>query len=99
MKLPEECTNINEVRDSIDQIDEEIVDLLKRRFAFVKEVVKYKEANKDSIIAKERFDKVISKRREMAKEAGLDPDVIEKVYRTLIEYFINEELKIMNINK
>ena len=56
MKLPHECRNIEDVRNEIDAIDTEIIALLSKRFRYVKEVVKYKEPNKDSIVAKKRFD-------------------------------------------
>lgn len=32
-------------------------------------------------------------RRIWAEEVNLNPDVIEKLYRDLVNYFINEELK------
>ncbi|MFW6222457.1 MAG: chorismate mutase [Bacteroidota bacterium] len=95
MKTPIECNSLDELRDHIDAIDHEILQLLSDRFEYVKEVVKYKKPDKESIIAKERKDAVIKRRRELALEYGLDPDTIEKVYRTLIDYFIEEELRMI----
>lgn len=97
MKFPKDCKNIDEVRNEIDLIDKEIIQLLGNRFKFVKEIVKYKSPTKESIIAKERYNKVISERKKWAKEQGLSPEIIEKVYKTLIEYFIKEEIEIINI--
>jgi isochorismate pyruvate lyase len=96
MKLPCECRNIEEVRREIDSIDQEIISLVGKRLEFVCEIVKYKN-NKDEVFARERYDAVISKRRESALEKKLDPDVIEKIYRTLMDYFIREQLKLLNI--
>ena len=97
MKQPSECTSIEEVRQAIDSIDREIVTLMGKRALYVEEVVKYKKADRESIIAQKRKDEVIQARREWAKEHNLDPDVIETIYRTLVDYFINKELKIMNL--
>jgi len=97
MKQPEECTSIDDARNGIDIIDRQIVTLLGERALYVNEVVKYKKPDKDSIIAIERKEEVLKIRREWAMENGLDPDVIETVYRTLIDYFIDREMKILNL--
>jgi isochorismate pyruvate lyase len=95
MKLPDKCKSIEEIRGVIDNIDREIIDLLGRRYAYVKEIIRFKEPTEESIVARERFDAVLSSRRELAEEAGLDPDIIEKIYRDLLTHFINEELKMI----
>lgn len=95
-KLPQECTNITEVRNEIDHIDADIIKLLSTRFGYVREVVKYKEKTASGIEASGRRAAVIDTRRQWATEAGLNPDVIENIYNTLIDYFIVEEKKIMN---
>lgn len=94
-KLPQECTHITEVRNEIDHIDFDIIQLLSTRFDYVREVVKYKENTHSSIEATDRRAAVIASRRQWAEEAGLSPDVIEHIYNTLIEYFIEEEKKLM----
>lgn len=95
-KLPQECSDITEVRNEIDAIDSEIIKLLSTRYSYVREVVKYKEKTASCIEASDRRAAVIASRRKWAEEADLNPDVIESVYNTLIEYFIVEEKKIMN---
>lgn len=98
MKTASECNNIEEVRASIDELDKKIINLLGERFSFVKGIVKFKEKNHDSILAKERFEAVIKSRRKLAEENGLNPDVIENMYRILISYFIEEEMKLIKKN-
>jgi isochorismate pyruvate lyase len=95
MKRPEDCSSLEEVRNEIDRIDEEIISLLAERLQYVKEVIRYKKPDKTSIIAQERFDKVIAGRRELAKNQGLDGDTIEKVYRILLDYYTQEQFKIL----
>lgn len=96
-KRPIECTNITEVRNEIDNIDKVVIELLRHRFEYVKEVVKYKENNPGSIEAPERRKAVLECRRKWAEENGLNPDVIEGIYNQLIQYFIDEEMKIKNL--
>lgn len=96
-KKPSECQNITDVRNEIDNIDNMIISLLSERFEYVKEVVKYKEKTADGIVAADRKKAVLERRRQLAKEKGLDPDVIGDIYEKLINYFISEEMKIMNL--
>lgn len=96
MRSPQECTNIAEVRNGIDCIDKQIIELLSTRFGYVCEVVKYKEKTAEGIEASDRRAAVIATRRQWAQEAGLSPDVMEKIYNMLIEYFIEEEKKLVH---
>jgi isochorismate pyruvate lyase len=36
---------------------------------------------------------MLQQRREWAQASGLNPDVIENIYRDLVNYYIEEELK------
>lgn len=94
--LPQECTNITEVRNEIDNIDHEIIRLLSHRFDYVREVVKYKDGTAKSIEASDRRAAVIDSRAQWAKEMGLSPEVIGSLYNQLVDYFIEEEKKIQN---
>jgi len=94
-KLPEECTSIEEVRKEIDVLDKEILRLLGERFKYVKEIVRFKNKDKESIVALDRYVNVINQRKLWGKENGLNPEVIEKMYKLLIGHFIKEEMKIL----
>lgn len=94
MKAPKDCTSIEEIRESIDSIDYEIMQLFGKRFAYVKEIVKFK-TDEESIIAAPRRDSVLRQRRIWAEENGLSPDIFEDIYRNLISHFISEEMEIL----
>lgn len=96
-KAPQECNNIAEVRNEIDNIDKVIISLLCKRFDYVKEVVKYKSKDSASIEASDRRQQMLVQRRLWAEEKGLSADVIEQIYDTLVTYFIEEEKKIANL--
>ena len=87
-------TSLQEAREAIDVIDGEIIRLLGRRAGFVHQVVDYKHSLEE-IRAPQRYAEVMQRRRELAKEAGLNPDVIEGMYKLLVENFIKEEMEIL----
>ncbi|MBX3014522.1 MAG: chorismate mutase [Caldilineaceae bacterium] len=92
---PEACTTIEEVRSSIDELDRVIITALGQRFHYVKAVTRFKK-NADDVRAPARYLAVLQSRRAWAEEVGLNPDVIEAMYRHLIEHFIDEEMKLVH---
>jgi isochorismate pyruvate lyase len=92
MKSPDECANIHEVRDEIDIIDREVIDALSKRFQYVIAAARFK-TSEASVRSPDRFQAMLQQRREWAQESGLNPDVVENIYRDLVNYYIEEELK------
>jgi len=95
MKPPEDCQSKEEIRDAIDYIDQEVIKLFGRRYEYVKAIIPFKEQTEESILAQDRYNAVISSRRQMAVREGLNPEIIEKIYRVLMDYFISEERKMI----
>lgn len=92
MKSPGECENMSDIRTEIDKIDRQVIQLMGRRFEYVKAASKFKTSETD-VKAPERFKAMLLQRREWAVEEGLNPDAIEKMYFDLVNHFIEEELK------
>ena len=92
MKAPDDCSNLEEIRLEIDRIDRETIELIGKRFEYVKAATKFK-TDENSVKAPERFKSMLQQRRDWAEAEGLKADVIEKLYRDLVNYFIDEELK------
>ena len=95
---PQDCDNIQEIRDAIDAIDREILQLFAQRLEYVKEIVKFKPGDEEGIIAQERKELVLKQRREWAREKGLDAEMMEKVFRLLIDKNIQIQFDIYNSN-
>jgi isochorismate pyruvate lyase len=87
-----ECKNIDEVRVNIDIIDREIVKLLSERSKYVRQAAKFKK-NTDDVKAPKRVEEVIEKVRNLALEYGSSPEIVEQIYRTMIDCFIDYEMK------
>ena len=93
-----ECKSLEEVRNNIDRIDAQIVKLIAERSSFVKQASKYKKDSND-VKAPQRVESVIQKVRILATDYGADPDMIEKIYRVMIDGFINMEMDEFEKNK
>jgi isochorismate pyruvate lyase len=92
MKMPADCSDIKEIRAAIDEIDQQVIMALGKRFAYVKAAAKFK-TDEASVKADDRYNDMLQQRRIWAEAEGLAPDVIEKIYRDLVSYFISEEMK------
>ena len=89
---PEDCSSIQDIRVEIDRLDRQIIALLGTRFEYVKAAAKFK-TSETSVKAPARFESMLEQRRIWAEQENLSPDVVENIYRDLVNYFINEELE------
>jgi isochorismate pyruvate lyase len=88
-----DCNTIEEVRENIDRIDQNIVKLISQRSRYVGQAAKFKKTIED-VKAPARVEEIILKVRRLAVENHLDPDIVEKIYRTMIACFIDYEIKV-----
>jgi isochorismate pyruvate lyase len=95
---PKDCNNINEIRDAIDVIDTELLKLLELRNDYVMEIVKFKNNDEKGIIAQERKELVLEQRKKWAEEKGLDAEMVEGIFKLLIDKNIQIQFDISNSN-
>lgn len=92
MKPAANCETLPEIREAIDHIDAQIIQLLGTRFEYVKAAAKFK-TNEASVRSPDRVQVMLKQRQIWAETAGLDPVIIENLYRSLIQYFTEVELQ------
>ena len=95
MTTQEVSAKLEEYRDSIDNIDAALVFLLSERFKITKKVGIYKAQNALPPADKSRESKQITRLRELASAAKLDPDFTEKFLNFIIQEVIrnHEQLR------
>ncbi len=82
-----DCSSLDEVRDCIDDVDRRLVKLVAERRGYVLQASRFKRSDAD-VRAPARVEQVISKVRALAGLEGIEPDLVESLYRTMIEGFI-----------
>jgi chorismate mutase/ribosomal protein S18 acetylase RimI-like enzyme len=98
MITPENCKSIEEIRNCIDTIDDEIIKLIASRSIYVKNAVKFK-SNIVDIKADERVKKMLIVREKWALEKGLKPEFISNLFKYIVNYFISEEFQVFNTSQ
>ena len=81
------------LRQKINQLDAELINLLSLRSNISQEVAEYKAKNGLPIYQPQREEELFSRIRTMAAEKGLDPDYIESIFRLIIENSKKLQLK------
>lgn len=71
-------------RERIDKIDEQIIRLISERLEICKEVAEFKSTNDIPMMQPERVKEVLIKRMELANELMINPALIENIYKLIV---------------
>lgn len=91
MKAPQDCHDMTELRAAIDALDAGIVAQLKARADYIDRAVQLKQTNGLPARIEVRVEEVVTKVRAEAVAQGLDPDLVEEIWRRLINWSIARE--------
>ena len=89
--------NMEELREEIDLLDNELIGLFAKRFKFIEDAALIKN-DINEIRDNARIEKIVSRVRDLAKKNNLSEDIIEELWRFIIELSIKHE-KQMFIDK
>ena len=85
------CNTLQETREQIDIVDEQIVELIAYRNAYVKQLAHFKNSI-DEIKADDRIDDVIDRARAKAIELNLSPNLINDLFVRMIDAMVDSEV-------
>jgi isochorismate pyruvate lyase len=86
-----ECTTMAEVRAGVDQVDRELIALLRRRFDYMDAAARIK-PTRDAVRDEGRKAQVIANAVAHATDAGLPAEAIHQLWDALVEASIAYEL-------
>ncbi len=87
---PADCTTMAEVRAGVDALDQELVALIARRFAFMDAAARIK-PSRDAVRDEARKTQVITNAAEAARTAGIPEGLIPTIWEQLVEASIAYE--------
>lgn len=87
-KIPDD---LKVARNEIDRIDAQLVRLLGERQNVVERVIDIKKRNNLPAYIPDRVDVVIENAARQASEVGLSPDLARRLWRTMVEWFVDYE--------
>ena len=90
-KLPDDCNAMTEVRAGVDATDRELMELLDRRFGYMRAAARIKQS-RDTVRDEARKAQVVDAARADAEARGLPGDPIAAMWDHLVEASIAYEL-------
>ncbi len=86
------AVELKQLRDQIDEVDKQMIDLLVRRLSLVEQVGEVKSEHGLPIYAPDREAAMLASRREEASKKGIPPQLIEDILRrTMRESYASEK--------
>lgn len=95
MKDPQDCKSLGEIRSHIDQLDRSLIAAISRRQEYVHAAARFKRSE-DQVHAHDRQRSMLAARRNWAESDGVDPDMIEVLFRTMVEHFVKAEMALFS---
>ena len=84
--------NIINIRKKLDKLDNQFLNIIKKRTLLVDQVLKNKKFKKD-IIDKKRIKIIIKNIAKKSKNKKIDPRITIKIWKTMIRSYIEYELR------
>ena len=88
--------NILKIRKELDKLDNNLLDIIKKRSKLVDIVIQNKKFKKD-IIDKKRIKIILKSISKKSRIKKIDPEITNKIWKSMIKAFIDYEVK--NFNK
>ena len=84
--------NIVKIRKKLDNLDNQLLQIIKKRTYLVDQVIKNKKYKKD-IIDKKRISIILKNISKKSKSKKIDPKITLKIWKTMIKAFIDYEYR------
>jgi isochorismate pyruvate lyase len=85
------CNSLEEAREEIDKVDDELVKLVAKRNAYIKQIAHFKNSVEE-VKADDRVEDVISRVRTQAISLGLSPNLINDLFVRMIDAMVESEI-------
>lgn len=87
--------NLEDLRENINRIDEDMIDLLAKRFEIVEKIGEMKKSSGVTALQLDRFNQIMEKITLLADKNNLPEDLAREIFQTIHEKSIRRQTKIM----
>ena len=87
---PKNKKKLDIIRKKLDQIDNQLLAIIKKRTSLVNEVVKLKE-NKSEIVDQKRITSILKNIKIKSIKNNIDPKITNRIWKNMIWSYINYE--------
>lgn len=87
---------IRQLRNQIDDIDNDIMDMLAKRMRVCREIGTYKKEHNMTVLQPSRYSEILEKRGAQASLCGMAPEFAARVFELIHEESVRQQLEIVN---
>ena len=84
------------LRKSIDEIDNDLIDLLARRMAISREIGQYKKDNGLTVVQTKRYSEILDKRAAQGSLKGIDAGCIKNIFEHIHEESVRQQIEVVS---
>ncbi len=95
-KETQSTENLSELRNQIDECDNQIIEILSKRMRICREIGTYKKEHDMTILQTGRYNEILDKRGAQGALCGMDSDFIKHVFEAIHEESVRQQMEIIN---
>lgn len=84
------------LRQQIDRIDNELLEILGKRMGVSREIGRYKREHRMSVVQAGRYNDVIRSRVKLGEEMGMSPDFLRTVLLAIHDESVRQQIEVIN---
>ncbi len=87
---------LSELRNKIDEIDDQILEVLEKRMAISETIARHKKTSKVTILQPSRWSEILQKSIAKGQKMGLDAEFVEVIFKAIHNESIMHQSRVMN---
>ena len=87
---PNKKNKLNKLRKSLDNIDKQLIEIIRKRTKVIDNVIKIKEFKKQ-IVDKKRINVILKRIKKLSVKNKVDPKVTNRIWKNMIWSYIDYE--------
>lgn len=88
--------NLRELRNQIDECDDQIIEVLSKRMRICREIGTFKKEHDMTVLQPVRYNEILEKRGAQGILCGMDAEFVKKVFVAIHEESVRQQLEIIN---
>ncbi|MBR2103152.1 MAG: bifunctional 3-deoxy-7-phosphoheptulonate synthase/chorismate mutase type II [Prevotella sp.] len=87
---------ISQLRQQIDELDNELMNLLAKRMRVCREIGQYKKEHNMTVLQPTRYNEILDKRGAQGALCAMHPDFVKRVFESVHEESVRQQMEIIN---
>ena len=88
--------SLTELRQQLDEIDNELLNILAKRIRISKEIGQYKKEHDMPVLQTLRYDAILKKHTNAAVSLGINPDFLKNIFESIHEESVRLQVELVN---